>query len=265
LTVDLEPWMCYYDTHRLDKRLDNNQLVGLTKRILKILEKHGLRATFFVMGEVYNWYPSLIKEIAQAGHEIAFHTSAHAQTYDRDLLLRELRTGSNLLKRFKVRGFRAARMTLHPDAVKILRRNGFKYDSSLYAPLGRPFRIGGMVEVPISTYPLLKGRDRFAFPRNFFDALRNIELPFGSGYFVGLLSPRLLNRLIESFNKQDKSAVFFIHPWQLSEIPGLPTTIMEKVTKFPYRMRISKEKMESILSEHYFTTIGDVIKEHGYL
>jgi peptidoglycan/xylan/chitin deacetylase (PgdA/CDA1 family) len=48
-----------------------------TPRILDLLEAHGARATFFVIGERAARYPELVTEIVRRGHEVALHTHTH--------------------------------------------------------------------------------------------------------------------------------------------------------------------------------------------
>lgn len=48
-----------------------------TPRILDLLERHGARATFFVVGERAARLPHLLEEIIRRGHEIAHHTHTH--------------------------------------------------------------------------------------------------------------------------------------------------------------------------------------------
>lgn len=48
-----------------------------TPRILDLLERHGARATFFVIGERAARHPELIAEILRRGHEIGHHTQTH--------------------------------------------------------------------------------------------------------------------------------------------------------------------------------------------
>lgn len=48
----------------------------LTK-LLKVLEKHGAKATFFVRTNNVDYNPNLLRAIAMAGHTIACHTDAH--------------------------------------------------------------------------------------------------------------------------------------------------------------------------------------------
>ena len=48
-----------------------------TPRILDLLDRHGARATFFVIGEHAARHPALIAEIRRRGHEIGHHTHTH--------------------------------------------------------------------------------------------------------------------------------------------------------------------------------------------
>ncbi|MBR2951371.1 MAG: polysaccharide deacetylase family protein [Clostridia bacterium] len=48
-----------------------------TKEILELLDMHGIRATFFMIGENISNYPESAKMVFEAGHEIGNHTDTH--------------------------------------------------------------------------------------------------------------------------------------------------------------------------------------------
>ncbi len=48
-----------------------------TDRILAILDKYGVKATFFEIGRNVRLYPDVTARVAAAGHEIANHTDSH--------------------------------------------------------------------------------------------------------------------------------------------------------------------------------------------
>ncbi|HLI61267.1 MAG TPA: polysaccharide deacetylase family protein [Solirubrobacteraceae bacterium] len=48
-----------------------------TAQVLALLERHGARATFFLVGEQVRRLPSLAREIADAGHGIGLHGNTH--------------------------------------------------------------------------------------------------------------------------------------------------------------------------------------------
>ncbi|MBK1831411.1 polysaccharide deacetylase family protein [Verrucomicrobiaceae bacterium R5-34] len=50
-----------------------------TPAILELLENHGVKATFFVIGEKADRYPELIRRIVAEGHQLGNHTYSHPQ------------------------------------------------------------------------------------------------------------------------------------------------------------------------------------------
>lgn len=76
-------WLCRNFTHFTTDRaevwltIDDGPDAEDTPRILDLLDQHGARATFFVVGERVARWPHLISEIVRRGHEIAHHTHTH--------------------------------------------------------------------------------------------------------------------------------------------------------------------------------------------
>ena len=50
-----------------------------TIKILDILDKYGIKATFFVVGVNATYYPEALEEVCRRGHEIGNHTFSHPQ------------------------------------------------------------------------------------------------------------------------------------------------------------------------------------------
>ena len=48
-----------------------------TPRVLDVLAKHNVHATFFLVGQSVQRYPHLVKQIYQAGHQLALHCYRH--------------------------------------------------------------------------------------------------------------------------------------------------------------------------------------------
>ena len=49
-----------------------------TQTLIDILERYGVRTTFFVVGNWVERYPESVKALADAGHEVMNHSSTHA-------------------------------------------------------------------------------------------------------------------------------------------------------------------------------------------
>jgi len=48
-----------------------------TMRLLEVLAKHGVRATFFLIGRFVKQRPDIVRELVQAGHVVGNHTFSH--------------------------------------------------------------------------------------------------------------------------------------------------------------------------------------------
>ncbi len=105
-------------------------------RVLELLDKYGLRVTFFVPGWVAENYPRIIADITNRGHEIAGHGYMH-ERFDELPPGEELRV-IELMERYiqnavgsRPLGFRAPYWRFSPRTLSILASRGYVYDSSL--------------------------------------------------------------------------------------------------------------------------------------
>lgn len=64
--------------NRIAITFDDGPNPGITEVVLEELAKRNLRATFFMIGRNVKAYPSLAKEVADAGHEVANHSYTHS-------------------------------------------------------------------------------------------------------------------------------------------------------------------------------------------
>jgi peptidoglycan/xylan/chitin deacetylase (PgdA/CDA1 family) len=58
--------------------IDDGPSPVYTPQVLRVLEKYGVRATFSMVGQNVTYYPSVARDVAQAGHTIINHTWNHA-------------------------------------------------------------------------------------------------------------------------------------------------------------------------------------------
>jgi peptidoglycan/xylan/chitin deacetylase (PgdA/CDA1 family) len=122
-------------------------------RILDVLDRHRVKATFFVVGMNAVNHPDVMKSIADRGHELACHGWKHE---DIARLPREEETKRLLMTRNAIRdasgfmpvGNRVAGGEVGPNTHDILAESGFLYDSSMRGS-DLPYRLGnGLVIVP---------------------------------------------------------------------------------------------------------------------
>lgn len=271
LTIDLESWF-HFDVEffrkfggKLNKRLDDNFIVDATKLLLRLLEEYNQKATFFVLGEVYQWYPALIKEVKKGGHEIAYHGHNHKKLLNKKILEKQLALSCRFLDEFKPKGFRAPDIYFKKEYFSLLEKHQFYYDSSSYGCWGQDLeRIDGVFEVPISSFVFRKNLKEADFPRDFSWRLLLREIPFGSGYFLCLLKDKI-SIFVERLNRQQIPALLLIHPWQIYSNPLSGSRFRVRYFwKNPaavlYSVKIIKE-FEKLLIRYKFTTIEDFLRD----
>jgi peptidoglycan/xylan/chitin deacetylase (PgdA/CDA1 family) len=71
-----------------------------TDQILRVLEKHNVKATFFVLGGNAKAYPQMIKRIMSEGHDLGNHSMYHDQMRNKSVekMVNDIQSVDNILK-----------------------------------------------------------------------------------------------------------------------------------------------------------------------
>lgn len=177
------------------------------RRVLDLLDRAGVRATFFTTARLAQAAPDSIRRLVRAGHELASHGVNHAEPVADDL--RRSREILSTLGGVPVRGFRRARFG--PVDAAAARAAGYLYDSSEH-PVWLPGRYNGwriprrprmeagLLRLPVSATPLLR------LPL-FWLAFKNY--PFA-----------LYRALCRWTLRQDGLLALVFHPWEFCELDG---------------------------------------------
>jgi peptidoglycan/xylan/chitin deacetylase (PgdA/CDA1 family) len=133
--------------------------VGLP-RLLKLLDKHKVPASFFVTGVTAQFYPDTIKQIMVGGrHEIGVHGWIHENNTaipaddERRLLARAITALETVVGKKPV-GYRSPSWAFSDATLGLLREFGFLYDSGMMAD-DEPYEIfmdgkaTGVLEIPV--------------------------------------------------------------------------------------------------------------------
>src|SRR6266540_116828 len=85
-SIDVEDWFHIMDLPTAPRLEQWKALPSLVERnflgLLDILDAHGVKATCFFLGWVAEHYPSVVRQAAARGHEIASHGYAHGLVYE---------------------------------------------------------------------------------------------------------------------------------------------------------------------------------------
>lgn len=161
LTFDVES---DFGMERTDNNIDDSLPI-----ILKVLREERIKSTFFVTGEILEKKSEKILDICK-GHEIACHSYSHKEfnRLSKNEIDKQLFKAKKIFQEFGLSpiGFRAPRFYMNEKILSVVSRY-FSYDSSLvpsflslryFHPfMSRvPFKIKGLVEIPIGTINYLR-------------------------------------------------------------------------------------------------------------
>jgi polysaccharide deacetylase family protein (PEP-CTERM system associated) len=259
LSIDVEDW--YHDEVINAGAFPENRVEANTERVLDLLQRHGVRATFFFLGEVAERFPALVRRVAHGGHEIGSHGYHHRRVMQmtrrefREDVARSLRAIEDVTG-VRVLGYRAPYFSIKADVrwpIEILRELGLRYDASilpidgppgldLVCPLV-PFRHpNGLWEIPVALLPIL----------------RFWHLPLASGSGLRMFPRRLLRRAVQKFERDVGTGVFYLHPWELDP-DGPVAKRLSRVVMRVGRRRLAG-RLDALLSEKAFAPISAVFQ-----
>jgi peptidoglycan/xylan/chitin deacetylase (PgdA/CDA1 family) len=133
-------------------------------RILDLLARNNVRATFFVPGYSAHRYPAVVRAIAEAGHEIAHHSYFHENTIGMDAATEADMIDLGLEALWDVAGvrptgYRAPMWEMTYNTPRLLADRGFLYDSSLMDS-DHPYRLAvGDAGASLTEIPAFWGLD----------------------------------------------------------------------------------------------------------
>lgn len=216
LSIDVEEWFhgvpdwdaSVWATKRSTLRAEMDRIFG-------ILAETGSGATFFFLDEVAREQPDLVRQVHEAGWEVATHGAGHRPLYElgAEAFADSVRRSTERLCDIAggpVVGYRAPMWSLDSScdhAVRTLSEAGFVYDSSLLpggteAPVS-PFRLrsDGTTILEVPPAPLRTGPFFF---------------PLAGGFSVRLLPGAVARPLLWRSARRTGYIHAYLHPWEIS-------------------------------------------------
>ena len=152
LSLDLDNKWSYLKTHG-DTGWERwpSYLYIVVPRVLKFLAERNLTITWFVVGQDASMpeHHSVLKSIADAGHEIGNHSYQHEPWLhlypeaDIDVELAKTEAAIEAATGLRPRGFRGPGFSLSETVLRVLHRRGYEYDCSTFptylGPLARAY------------------------------------------------------------------------------------------------------------------------------
>lgn len=178
-------------------------------RCLAMLKRQNLHTTFFVPGRIAEMYPDKVQQIADDGHELAYHGYMHEATVDMPAAEEEsnMAKSEEILTQFSGRkpvGYRGPLDLLPNCALQLMQKRGYLYCSTLkdcdWAYIHEDYPV---VELP--TEPTLDDFSWFYF--SYAD-----EATITCSYPVNYVYDVWKDNFDELANEGDKVMVLKLHP-----------------------------------------------------
>lgn len=271
MTVDVED---YFHVTAFSSSLDRSRWDSLesrvrynTGRLLDVFSAHSIRATFFVLGLVAERYPSLVRKIADAGHEVGCHGYSHRLVFEQTR--EEFRSETNRAKAVleqivgaRVRGYRAASFSVTQQSAWVLDEiveAGFEYDSSI-APMhhdiyGWPTgpSVPGKITTPgggsIVEFPVMLARYLGA------------KVPVAGGGYFRILPYPVVRAGLRRINAAGQPFFFYLHPWEID--PDQPRVRSGWKSRIRHYTGLAgcEAKLQRLAREFRFTTMEEVLAD----
>jgi polysaccharide deacetylase family protein (PEP-CTERM system associated) len=276
LTIDVEDYWSIFSRDWLHINAEpSDAVVKNTEWFLQVLAQYNVKATFFVLGEVAKKFPSLIRKIAENGHEIAVHGFYHRQIFK--LSKGEFKKGISDAKKIlqdlsgqQVTGHRAPAFSINKDtqwALDILAEEGFIYDSSISPMQGKRYGWPGFKK-EIHKINLPNGLSIIEVPMSAV-SLGIRELYVGGGYMRHF--PYLYAKLAIKCIQRKRPAIVYMHPYEIDtrELDFTTGNLTDKQKKRALKFHgmqmrnrnTVKNKVKRLLSDFKFTTIRSLIEK----
>jgi len=274
LTIDFEELRNTWAGPYLPKKYHDPVCRDILKWLITKLKSTNNHATFFVLGDVIKDYRNEIGDLSKLGHEIGCHAYSHTALYRltpekfRDEIEKFKKEISEINESIEIRGFRAPTFSIQKDmnwVFKILKEQGFKYDSSIF-PIRNPvYGIPGARSLPyrMDAIDFLKedtGSEFFEFPLSTLSVL-GFRIPVGGGIYFRAFPEFLNNFLIRK--SLDKGPVsIYLHPWELLE--DFPKDVLPLRLRLTMGLNINKSRnrLQKLLEKFQFLTMFDILNSN---
>lgn len=268
LTIDLEDQYAapVLQSRNLDSETESATLRRQLEETLEFLEENRVTATFFTVSSFIDKVPEAADTIRGHGHEIACHgtehkvLSEHTPQSFREMLIRARQ------KLGDIQGYRAPMFTLNREtswAIKVLREEGFKYDSSVF-PCWSPEY--GVYTAPTSPYRISENdiskdsgeeNDILEYPLLVYK-LGPFRAPAAGGFYMRILPYTLIRNAVKKLDEQGRQATVYAHSWEISPENNKRGDYGWYCNTILYRgLNRARRHMEKLAREFKFSKITD--------
>ena len=266
LTFDIEDWYnCDFISEDFNWEKYECRIYESVRKILNELDNRKQKGTFFCLGWLAEKHPTIIKEIADRGHEIGCHSYQHELTFrfTPEQFKEDTLKAKHLIEKVigkQVKIFRAPGFSITEKntwAIDCLVEMGFEYDCSVF-PANHDY--GGMPNYGKAEPAIIRtkqGNEIREFPINI-HKIYNKNIVFSGGGFFRFF-PYFL---IKKWGKQVDYMMTYFHPRDFDKgQPMINSLPLKRKFKSYFGISGAFKKWQKLLNDFDFINVEEAAKQ----
>lgn len=261
-SIDVEEWyhLEYFKNSLVDKT--KSVMDGLNT-FISIIDKHNIKASFFIVGELIQTLKQTIENLNVEGHDIGLHSYSHKRPVVQNInefikdtkdTISEMR---NILPNNSF-GYRSPCFAIDRIRLDEVIKLGIQYDASKITQKEHPLYVNldlkGFEEQKKGIYV----KDSFKVYEVSTIKFLGVNIPIAGGGYLRIIPWPIYLWLLKRYLKESTFINFFIHPFELSKASfNLPENT-PYLTKFRYNYK--RNQVEKRLN-----LILELLKAEGYI
>jgi polysaccharide deacetylase family protein (PEP-CTERM system associated) len=276
LSVDVEDYhnqLALEYQHRLER--PNEEAQWCTERLLEIFADYQAKGTFFILGEIAEAFPQLVRRIAGEGHHLGVHGYHHLRvTWQSPAQFREsIQRAKSLIEDLtgkEADAYRAPWFSLNETtlwALDVLADLGFRYDSSIFPIRARRYGIPSAPRLPYR-HRLHGNRAIWEVPLTTVSFCNRRVGACGGGH-LRLFPLRFTQFAMRQLAREDRAAIVYLHPYEVEPHPRIEclplNSWFERVDFrfYNFQQRVGRGTVENkvrwLLKNHRFGTVEQLV------
>jgi len=260
-SIDVEEWyhLEYFKNSKTDKK--KSVMDGL-HTFIKIVDKHNIKASFFIVGELIQTLKKTIKNLDIEGHDIGLHSYFHKRPVVQNIneFIKDTKDTISEMKSILPNnsfGYRSPCFAIDRERLDEAIKLGIQYDASKITQKEHPL----YVNLDLDGF---EKQERDIYKKDFFKVFEvstikflGVNIPIAGGGYLRIIPWPIYIWLLKKYLKESTFINFFIHPFELSSMNfDLPENT-PYLTKFRYNYK--RNKVEKRLNR-----IIELLKENDY-
>ena len=260
-SIDVEEWyhLEYFKNFKTDKK--KSVMDGL-HTFIKIVDKHNIKASFFIVGELIQTLKKTIKNLDIEGHDIGLHSYFHKRPVVQNIneFIKDTKDTLSEMKSILPNnsfGYRSPCFAIDRERLDEVIKLGMQYDASKITQKEHPL----YVNLDLDGF---EKQERDIYKKDFFKVFEvstikflGVNIPIAGGGYLRIIPWPIYIWLLKKYLKKSTFINFFIHPFELSSMNfDLPENT-PYLTKFRYNYK--RNKVEKRLNR-----IIELLKENDY-